>query len=128
MSSDSGSESDEFAGESKKDQRKDLKKKAYPGDDDAVAEFDAECALLFNKIPPGEGDEAGAVDPAKGAIKEPIPKPAINKKEPKEEYEIDWVYGYRSEEARNNAAFNCEGKAVYPSAAIGVVFDYENMT
>lgn len=40
---------------------------------------------------------------------------------------MDWVYGYRSEEARMNCQFNAEGKAVYPTAAIGVVFDYKNM-
>lgn len=51
-----------------------------------------------------------------------------NKAEPSETYEIDWVYGYRSEEARNNAAFNSKGQLVYPTAAIGVVFDYQNMS
>ena len=40
---------------------------------------------------------------------------------------MDWVYGYRSEEARQNCQFNCEGNAVYPAAAIGVVFDYKKM-
>jgi len=125
----SDSESDEFGNDSKKDQRKDLKKKAYKGDSDECAEFDEVCAAIFNKVPPGEGDEAGAVDPAKGAIVPPLPKKEQknNKKEPDQNYEIDWVYGYRSEEARNNAAFNHKGQAVYPTAAIGVVFDYENM-
>lgn len=40
---------------------------------------------------------------------------------------MDWVYGYRSEEARMNAAFNAEGAAVYPAAAVGVIFDYKKM-
>ena len=38
------------------------------------------------------------------------------------------MYGYRSEEARQNAQFNANGQAVYPTAALGVVFDYMNMT
>ena len=59
-----------------------MKKKAYKGDSDECAEFDAECAAIFNKVPPGEGDEAGAVNPAKGAIKEPEPKPKVVKSEP----------------------------------------------
>ena len=53
-----------------------------------------------------------AVKPWLGAIKEPIPAPKINKQsdnKPKEQYEIDWVYGYRSEEARMNLFFNDKG-------------------
>jgi len=78
-------------------------------------------------VPPGEGDEFAAVKPWLGAIKEPKPKPKINKKAPAEAYAIDWVYGYRSEEARMNCQFNSSGHAVYPTAALGVVFDYKNM-
>lgn len=40
---------------------------------------------------------------------------------------MDWVYGYRSEEARMNVAFNSEGAAVYPAAAVGIIFDYKKM-
>jgi len=40
---------------------------------------------------------------------------------------MDWVYGYRNEEARMNCMFNAEGAAVYPAAAVGVIFDYKNM-
>lgn len=87
-------------------------------------------ASLFEKVPPGEGDEFAAVKPWLGAIKPPKPAPKIKAKDkeaPKEKLEIDWVYGYRSEEARMNCQFNSEGSAVYPTAAIGVVFDYKNM-
>jgi microtubule-associated protein-like 6 len=81
-------------------------------------------------VPPGEGDEFAAVKPWLGAIKEPKNKPwgkKVNEKAPKEDFEIDWVYGYRSEEGRMNCQFNSEGHAVYPTAALGVVFDYKNM-
>lgn len=121
------SESDEFAEGSKKDARAAAKKKSYPGDDEEACDFDADMLQIFHKVPPGEGDEAGCTNPAKGAIKEPEPAPKNNKKEPKEEYEIDWIYGYRSEEARMNAAFNSSGMAVYPTAAIGVIFDYKKV-
>jgi len=40
---------------------------------------------------------------------------------------IDWVYGYRSEEARMNVQYNAEGNAVYPTAALGVVLNYKKM-
>ena len=100
----------------------------YPGDDEEACDFDADMGSIFHKVPPGEGDEAGATNPAKGAIKEPVPPPKNNKKEPKVKYKIDWVYGYRSEEARMNAAFNSSGHAVYPTAAVGVCFNYKDMS
>lgn len=78
-------------------------------------------------MPPGEGDEFGAVKPWLGAIKEPESHPKPNSKPPKDDFEIDWVYGYRSEEARNNCMFNAAGHACYPSAALGVVFNYKEM-
>jgi hypothetical protein len=85
-------------------------------------------ADLFEILPPGEGDEFSAVKPWLGAIKEPANHPPANKRAPKEDYAIDWVYGYRSEEARQNCHFNSKGQAVYPTAALGVVFDYNAKT
>lgn len=73
---------------------------------------------------PGEGDEFMAVKPWKGAIKEPVPCPKANPEKPKEEYEIDWVYGYRSDEGRMNLFLNNKGEAVYPTAALGVVYNF----
>jgi hypothetical protein len=110
----------------KKAAHKASKGKVYPGD--VTQEYDEILSALFEKIPPGEGDEFAAVKPWLGAIKEPKNKPKANKKEPVDNYGIDWIYGYRSEEARMNAQFNEKGMAVYPAAAVGVVFDYKNMT
>lgn len=84
-------------------------------------------SALFEKVPPGEGDEFAAVKPWLGAIKEPKDHPKPNKKAPAVDYKIDWVYGYRSEEARMNCQFSHSGKAVYATAALGVVFDYKKM-
>jgi microtubule-associated protein-like 6 len=58
---------------------------------------------------PGEGDEFAAVKPWLGAIKEPKSHPKPNKKAPTEDLKIDWVYGYRNEEARMNVALNNSG-------------------
>jgi WD40 repeat protein len=82
---------------------------------------------IFEKVPPGEGDEFAAVKPWLGAIKEPKSHPKPNKKAPVEKFGIDWIYGYRNEEVRMNCQFNTEGNAVYATAAVGVVFDYKNM-
>lgn len=122
---DSGNESDEFAEGSKKDAAHAAKMPTYGDEPDQ--KYDEILSALFEKVPPGEGDEFAAVKPWLGAIKEPKPKPKVNKKAPAEKFDIDWVYGYRSEEARQNAAFNSSGMAVYPTAALGVVFDYRNM-
>jgi hypothetical protein len=75
-----------------------VKAKVYA--DDMDQEYDDVLGSLFEKIPPGEGDEFAAVKPWIGAIKTPIPEPKNNKKVPAQKYEIDWVYGYRNEEAR----------------------------
>jgi len=90
-------------------------------------ELDEESAELFDKVLPGEGDEFMAVKPWLGAIKEPVPKPKVDASKPKAEYEIDWVYGYRSEEARMNLFFNDQGEAVYPTAALGVIYDFTGL-
>lgn len=66
-------------------------------------------SAIFEKVEPGEGDEFAAVKPWKGAIKKPSNAPNPVKKSPDKEYAIDWVYGYRSEEARQNAHFNANG-------------------
>lgn len=81
---------------------------------------------LFVIIPPGEGDEFAAVKPWLGAIKEPENMKGKKHKKgaPKEDFQIDWVYGFRSEEVRQHCQFNCEGQAVYPTAAVGVVYDF----
>jgi len=118
---------DEFDTTTKKDLAKAAKAKTYAGDDKETQQYDDIMSELIEKIAPGEGDEFMAVKPWLGAIKEPKPKPKENKKAPVEYLQMDWVFGYRSEEARMNLAFNSEGMAVYPTAAIGVIFDYKNM-
>lgn len=112
---------DEFGGD-KKDQAKKMKGKHYAGEQEVV--YDDIMSQIFEKVEPGEGDEFAAVKPWLGAIKEPKNHPKPNKKSPDQEFAIDWVYGYRSEEARQNCQFNAQGQAVYPAAALGVVFDY----
>jgi WD40 repeat protein len=113
----------EFENTNNKDAAKQMKAKKYDGDDEGQ-EYDDILGELFERVQPGEGDEFAAVKPWLGAIKEPKSHPKPNKKSPTEDLEIDWVYGYRSEEARQNLSFNSSGKAVYPTAALGVIFDY----
>ena len=88
-------------------------------------QYDDECNDMFEKVLPGEGDEFMAVKPWLGAIKEPKPKPKVDPSKPEVEYEIDWVYGYKSDEGRMNLFFNHKGEAVYPTAALGIIYNYE---
>ena len=119
-----GSEVDDDFGEDRGTALKKMKTKTYDGDD-GEQEYDDIMGAIFEKVPPGEGDEFAAVKPWLGAIKEPKNHPAPKKKSPDQEYAIDWVYGYRSEEARMNCIFNAAGQAVYPTAALGVIYDYK---
>ena len=121
----SSEEEDEFQDGNKKEANKALKQKDYGPEENQ--EYDETLKALFEKVPPGEGDEFAAVKPWLGAIKEPKSHPKPNKKAPAESLEMDWVYGYRNEDTRMNCAFNAEGAAVYPTAAVGVVFDYKQM-
>ena len=120
--SDSEVEGNEFENVTGKDVLKKMKTKKY--DDEAEIVYDEILSAIFEKVPPGEGDEFAAVKPWLGAIKEPKNHPAPNPKAPDEKLEIEWVWGYRSEEARQNAYFNCVGQADYPTAALGVIYDY----
>lgn len=52
------------------------------------------------------GDESGTVKPWLGAIFEPSDHPPINNTKPDFTYEIDFVYGYRTEDVRMNLYYN----------------------
>ena len=93
---------------SRKDTFKSLKTRIYKGAEESQ-QYDEVLSEIFEKIAPGEGDEFQAVKPWLGAIKKPKNHPRINKHAPDDEFVIDWVYGYRSEEARQNCFFNSEG-------------------
>mgnify|MGYP000886201246 CR=1 FL=1 len=106
----SSAEENDFADLTKKELSKQNKKKKY--DNHVGQQYDDILSQLFERVEPGEGDEFAAVKPWLGAIKEPkgLAKPSkISKKAPVEDYEIDWVWGYRSEEARQNCSFNSLG-------------------
>ena len=71
------------------------------------------------------GDEAMAIDPAKGTIAAttPSPPPKSSTEEPSVVPELEWVYGYRSQDCRGNVRYNDAGGIVYHAAAVGIVYD-----
>ena len=83
--------------------------------------------MLFT-IEEAEGDEFMATKPWKGAMVQPSECPPLNHEAPDEDYELEYVYGYRCEDSRQNVRYNPEGKVVYMTAAVGVVLDQETNT
>lgn len=70
-----------------------------------------------------DGDEFMAVKPWLGAIVEPTEPPRINPSKPDDELQLEWVHGYRAQDARNNLFYTASGEIVYTAAALGIVLD-----
>jgi HELP motif len=91
---------------------------AVDEDPDASKGFD-----VFQLESGGGGDEFMAVKPWLGAIVAPTaPPPAITTK-PKVRLDLEWVYGYRGFDARDNVRYNDADGIVYHSAGVGIVYD-----
>jgi microtubule-associated protein-like 6 len=69
-----------------------------------------------------------SVRPWIGQIIEPNNHNPINNDPPEAKYELKYVYGYRCADSKQNVYFNASGKAVYMTAALGVVLDTASNT
>ena len=69
-----------------------------------------------------------AVKPWIGAIKEPDNHPPVNTSKPDTTYQIDYVYGYRCEDSRQNVFYNPDGNIVYMTACLGIILDKNSNT
>ena len=87
-----------------------------------------EGAGLFEEVDAGKGDEFMAVKPWIGAVKEPSSHPPPNPSPPDARYSLEYVYGYRCEDSRQNVYFNSKGEAVYMTAALGVILNEKSNT
>jgi WD40 repeat protein len=74
------------------------------------------------------GDSFMACKPWIGAIKEPSEHPDEDPSKPDEEYKLEYVFGYRAEDSRNNLYYNADGNVVYMTAALGIILDKEENT
>lgn len=83
---------------------------------------------LFAEETVSAGEEFGAVLPFLGALVEPSEHPPFNPKVPTQDYELEYVYGYRTYDCRQNLYFTASGKVVYNVAALGVVLDPKTNT
>ena len=69
------------------------------------------------------GEQFMAIRPWVGQIAEPANHNPINNDKPDVTYKLEYVYGYRSADSRQNVHYNCEGNACYMTAALGVILD-----
>ena len=83
----------------------------------------------FAESEPEEGDQFMSCKPWLGAIKKPTTGPLEENAEPPEcSYEIEFVHGYKSDQARQNLFYTPSCQMVYMTAALGVVLDPVNRT
>ena len=69
-----------------------------------------------------------AVKPWIGAIAEPTNHPPVNKSIPDITYKLEYVYGYRTQDSRQNLYYNPDGNIVFMSACLGIILDKANNT
>lgn len=69
-----------------------------------------------------------AVRPWIGQIIEPDEHNPVNNDKPATQYELEYVYGYRCADSKQNVYWNCQNQAVYMTAALGVVLDIGSNT
>jgi hypothetical protein len=67
-----------------------------------------------------------AVRPWIGQIAEPTSHNPFNPAPPDIQYKLDYVYGYRSADTRQNVKYNNFGEVVYMTAALGIVMHPSN--
>jgi len=85
---------------------------------------------MFDEEALDKGDEFMAVKPWLGAIKEPsqvkkMPNPGAK---PKCSITLNYCYGYRVKDCRNNLRYLSDSKVIYHAAALGIVLDLETNT
>lgn len=93
---------------------------ARPDADDFMFEFEVEEVE--------EAKEFLSVKPWKGAVVEPADHPEVVKEKPDVGLELEYVYGYRSADAKQNLYYNADGNLVYNVATLGVILEKETNT
>lgn len=93
------------------------RKENRPADNQTAASF-------FESERAGTGERAGAAKPISGAIRPPTNPPAFKNAVPSVNLELEYVYGYRCEDTRQNLFYTANpNEVVYMTAAVGVVLN-----
>lgn len=94
------------------------------GDDFYDNRSDKPAASMLEEGP--EGDEFMAVKPWLGAIVPPTNAKVLQKtgsSAPDVQLALEYIHGYQSQNASNNARYDAVGRVVYHAAAVGIVAD-----
>jgi microtubule-associated protein-like 6 len=75
-----------------------------------------------------EGESFMATLPWKGQVIEPDNHLPLKPEKPSINYDLEYVYGYRTYNSRNNVYFNKNGCPTYFSAAVGIILDTASNT
>ena len=86
-------------------------------------------AAMFEIESAGGGEQVLAVKPWIGALKAPSNPPALRNSAPNLTLELEYVYGYRVFDSRQNLFYTSNpGSVVYMAAALGIVLDKQANT
>ena len=82
----------------------------------------------FFAVEEAEGEQFMAVRPWIGQVAEPDSHNEVNNDRPDTTYSLEYVYGYRCADTRQNVHWNASGQPVYMTAALGVILDLNSNT
>ena len=82
----------------------------------------------FFEVEEATGEQFMSVRPWIGQITEPTNHNPQNDDVPDTTYALEYVYGYRCSDSKQNCHWNCDGNAVYMTAALGVVLEHRTNT
>ena len=82
----------------------------------------------FFEVNEEEGEQFMSVRPWIGQITEPDNHNPVDNSQPAQTYELEYVYGYRCADSKQNVYFNSQDNAVYMTAALGVILDHGSNT
>ncbi len=78
------------------------------------------------------GGDFMAVKPWEGVVRNSVPSDYVPKRgeddEPDAELELEYVFGIRCHDTRNNIRYTATGEIVYHTAAVGIVLNQDNNT
>ena len=87
---------------------------------------------FFDEEAADKGDQFMAVKPWKGVVDNS--RPSAYKPSPRDgaapdaTLNLEYIYGYRCHDARNNLRYTASGKVVYHAAGVGIVLTKETNT
>lgn len=80
------------------------------------------------EVEEAQGEQFMALRPWIGQIAEPRYSNTFVADAPDCTYALEYVYGYRCADSKQNVYWNCDGEAVYMTAALGVILNCDSNT